>query len=62
MSIISIIVAIALVGLFLWAIGQLPLDATIAKILRVVVIVALVLWLLSAFGLMPNIAGIRIGR
>jgi hypothetical protein len=52
MSLISIIVALVLVGLALWVVGQIPMDATVARILRVVVIVALVLWLLQAFGLL----------
>ena len=60
MSLISILVAIAVVGLILWAISQFPLDPTIAKILRVVVIVALCLWLLSAFGLLPHLSTIRV--
>jgi hypothetical protein len=52
MSLISIIVALVLVGLALWVVGQIPMDPTVARILRVVVIVALVLWLLQAFGLL----------
>jgi hypothetical protein len=52
MSLISILVAIVIVGLLLWVVGQIPMDPTVARILRVVVIVALVLWLLQAFGLL----------
>jgi hypothetical protein len=52
MSLISIIVVLVLVGLALWVVGQIPMDPTIARILRVVVVVALVLWLLQAFGLL----------
>jgi hypothetical protein len=48
---ISIIVAICIAGLLLWAAGQLPLDPVILRVLRVVVVVCLVLWLLQAFGL-----------
>ncbi len=44
---ISIIVALVLAGLILWAITQFPLDATIVKLIRVVVVVAVVLWLLN---------------
>jgi hypothetical protein len=43
----SIIVALVLAGLILWAITQFPLDATIVKLIRVVVVVAVVLWLLN---------------
>lgn len=54
MSIISIIVALILVGLALWVVGQIPMDPLVARILRVVVIVLLVLWLLQAFGLFSS--------
>jgi hypothetical protein len=49
--IISILVALIIAGLLLWAAMQLPLDPTIKQLIRVVVIVVLVLWLLKAFGL-----------
>ncbi len=52
MSLISIIVALVLVGLALWVVGQIPMDRAVARIIRVVVIVCLVLWLLQAFGLL----------
>jgi hypothetical protein len=37
------------------------MDATIKKILNVVVVIVIVLWLLSSFGLVGPISGIRIG-
>ena len=46
---VSILIALILAGLVLWAIGQLPLDATIQRIIRVVVIVAVVLYIVGAF-------------
>ena len=49
MPIIEVIVILAVVGVLLWGVGQLPLDATIMKLIRVVVIVAVVLWLLDLF-------------
>jgi hypothetical protein len=54
MSIISILVALVLVGLALWVVGQIPMDATIRRILHVVVVVLLVLWLLKVFGLLSG--------
>jgi Na+/glutamate symporter len=45
---IELIVVLILAGLVLWALGQLPVDATIARIIRVVVICAAVLWVLGA--------------
>jgi hypothetical protein len=47
----SVVVALVLAGLVLWAISQFPIDPIIARIIRVVVVVAAVLWLLRAFGL-----------
>ena len=44
---IQIVVALAIVGLILWVIQQIPMDATIAKIIRVVVVVLVCIWLLT---------------
>lgn len=44
---LSIVVALVIVGLILWVVEQIPVDPTIAKIIRVVVIVCVVLWLLT---------------
>ena len=48
---VSLLVVLILCGLALWALGQFPIDPTIAKIIRVVIIVFAVLYILSAFGL-----------
>lgn len=54
MNLISLIVAIVMVGLVLWAVNSfIPMEATIKRILNIVVIVAVVIWLLYAFGLLP---------
>lgn len=53
------IITLVLAGLVLWAITQFPLDATIAKIIRVVVVVAVVLWLLGAFFGFPGLGAFR---
>jgi cytochrome b subunit of formate dehydrogenase len=46
---ISLVIALVVAGLILWAIEQFPLDPTIVRIIRVVVIVAVVLYCLTAF-------------
>ncbi len=55
--IIQVVIGLAIVGLLLWVLQQIPMDATIARIIRVVVIVAVCLWLLyllaSLFGSGP---------
>ncbi len=52
--IITIVVTLVVVGLLLWAVQKLPIDAQIANVIRVVVIVAAVLWTLGALGFLPS--------
>ena len=44
---IQVIVVLIIVGLLLWIVQQIPMDATIARIIWVVVVVAVCLWLIS---------------
>ena len=44
---ISVVIALVVVGLILWIVEQIPMDPAIARIIRVVIIVAVVLWLLT---------------
>lgn len=61
MSLLTIILALVLVGVLLWALNAfVPMDATVKKILNVVVVLALVIWLLKAFGLFASVAAIHI--
>jgi small-conductance mechanosensitive channel len=47
----------------LWAINTyIPMDATIKKILNVVVVLVAVLFILSAFGILGSLSGIRVGN
>jgi hypothetical protein len=46
---ISVIVALVIAGLILWAVTQFPIDPVIVRIIRVVVVVAVVLWLIGTF-------------
>jgi hypothetical protein len=63
MSLIHLIVVLAVVGLLLWLVNRyIPMEARIKSILNLVVIIAVVLWLLSVFGVLPALSGIRIGR
>lgn len=55
---IPVIIALVIAGLILWAISQFPLDPTIVKLIRVVVVVIAVLYVLSAiFG--TGLGGVR---
>jgi hypothetical protein len=60
MPLLSIVVALVVVGLLLWAVGKIPVDPTIAKIIRVLVVVVACLWLLQALGLFTGGPVIRL--
>lgn len=63
MTLIHLIIVLAVVGLLLWLVNQyIPMEARIKSILNVVVIIAVILWLLSVFGVLPAMSGMRIGR
>lgn len=47
MSLITLIIYLIVVGLILYLVGMLPIDAQIKQIINVVVIVALIIWLLQ---------------
>ncbi len=51
---LMLIVPLAVAGLVLWAVTQFPLDATIARLIRVGVIFVVVIWLLIV---LVNFAG-----
>ena len=62
MPLIQLIVALVVVGVALWLINNyIPMDGTIKKILNVVVIIVVILFVLSAFGLLGPMQGIRVG-
>ena len=62
MPLIQLVIALVVVGVGLWLINNyIPMDGTIKKILNAVVIIVVVLWLLSAFGLLGSLTGMRIG-
>lgn len=53
---IQIVIALVIIGLVLWVIQQIPMDAAIARIIRVVIVVAVVIWLLSVLvGWLPAV-------
>ncbi|MFZ1829511.1 MAG: Thivi_2564 family membrane protein [Candidatus Competibacteraceae bacterium] len=62
MPLIQLIVALVVVGVALWLINNyIPMDGNIKKILNVVVIIVVILWLLSAFGVLGSMSGMRVG-
>ena len=52
---IQLIVVLVIVGLALWILSQIPMDPTIARIIRVVIIVFVCIWLLYVLiGFLPT--------
>jgi len=63
MPLIQLVIVLVVFGVILWAINTyIPMDATIKKILNVVVILVVVLFILSAFGVLDSMSGLRVGR
>ncbi|CDH46167.1 MAG: hypothetical protein IPL59_25655 [Candidatus Competibacteraceae bacterium] len=62
MPLIQLVIVLVVFGVILWAINTyIPMDGTIKKILNVVVILVVILFVLSAFGLLGSMQGIRVG-
>jgi hypothetical protein len=54
-----IVLVLIVVGVALWLINSLiPMEATIKKILNVVVVIVVIVWLLKVFGLWSQIRGL----
>jgi hypothetical protein len=63
MLLIQLVIVLVIVGVALWAINNyIPMDATIKKILNVVVIIVVLLWLLNVFGILGSMSEIHMGR
>ncbi len=46
MVLIQLLVVLLIVGVVLWGLSQFPLDPTISKLIRVVIIVVVAIWLI----------------
>jgi hypothetical protein len=61
MSILTVILVIALVGVLLWAINTyLPMQQGIKTLLNVVVVLVLIIWLLKAFGVLGSLSNVTV--
>ncbi len=60
MDIVSLIIAVALVGFLVWVIMQIPMPAPFQRIIVGVACVGLVLYVLQAFGVWHGFNGVRI--
>lgn len=62
MSLLTLILTLALVGLALYPVNLIPMEPTIKKILTIAVIVIVVLWLIGTLGVFGPLNNVRIGR
>lgn len=52
MPLVHLLVVLVVVGIVLWLIeSQIPMDATVKTIIRIVIVLAVCLWLLRLVGL-----------
>jgi len=63
MPLITVVIALAIVGLLLFLVNRyIPMQGQIKSILNGVVVIAVVLWLMRVVGLFDNLAQFRIGH
>lgn len=61
MPLLNVVVTLIVVGVVLWLINTyIPMQATIKKILNIVVVIVVVLWLLYGFGIISNSGDIHL--
>ncbi len=61
MPLTQFVIVLVVLGVLLWAINRyIPMDATIKKILNVVVVLVAVFFVLRAFGVLDSLSGIRV--
>lgn len=55
MSLVSVVIALIIIGVALWLINAfIPMDGKIKGILNIVVVIGVVLWLLQGFGVLTS--------
>lgn len=63
MPLLHVVITLVVVGLVLWLINTyIPMQATIKKILNVVVVIVVILWLLYGFGIISGGGDIRLPK
>jgi hypothetical protein len=55
MPLLNVVITLVVVGVILWLINTyIPMQATIKKILNIVVVIVVILWLLYGFGIISG--------
>jgi hypothetical protein len=63
MPLLHLILILVAVGVILWLINNyVPMDYKIKRILNIVVVICVIVWLLSVFGVIGSLSGLRVGR
>jgi len=63
MPLVTVVIALAVVGLLLWLVNRyIPMQSQIKSILNGVVVIAVILWLLKVFGLLGYLTQFRVGH
>jgi hypothetical protein len=63
MSLISLLVTLIIIGVVLYCVNTyIPMQAGIKKIINIVVLVVVCLWVLSIFGILPDLNAVRVGK
>ncbi len=62
MPLIHLIIILVAIGVILWLVNNyIPMDHKIKSILNLVVVICVIVWLLSVFGVIGSLSGLRIG-
>jgi len=60
MPLINVIIVLVVVGVLLYVVETLlPIDATIKRIIHIIIILAVCIWLLQAFGIIGPLGSFR---
>jgi len=60
MPLINVIIVLVVVGVLLYVVETLlPIDATIRRIIHIIVILAVCIWLLQSFGIIGPLGSFR---
>jgi hypothetical protein len=60
MPLINVIIVLVIVGVLLYIVETLlPIEATVKRIIHIVVVLALCIWLLQAFGIIGSLGSFR---
>jgi hypothetical protein len=63
MPLVNLVIILVVVGVILFLINNyIPMDRKIKSILNMVVVIVVILWLLSVFGVIGSLSGIRVGK